>query len=531
MTALRNESRWSWWRDRRPDTRTAVWLFLLLFGFYALWAGGHTYSSDEEGAFQQSRALMHGTYALDITPDNAPVTAFRTGRDGLPAAIGGIGTSAVAVPLLALGRLAAVAAPADQQGVMERLFTGFTNSWITALIVVLIFLIAREVGAGRRPAVLLTLVYGVGTMAWPHAKTLLFSEPLAALLICAGVLYAIRAVQRGALPWALLSGAAIGASLLARVSSAPFIIIVGVYVLIVPLIREGLRDKGAWWRVVPRGLLFAAGVAVPIAIMLGVNAWRYGSAGDTGYGAVPLDFSLLEGLYGLILSPGKGLLWYAPVLLVALIALPFAIRRKPAEVILFVAIVLANLAIFARFFQWHGEQSWGPRYLQMVLPMVVLVVAPVLVPGCARWWRRALVIAGTVGALTAFLGSATYFNAYFGFAGQRLGTQTVDGEPALWRPIHFSPKWSPIVGHARLLNDAVAGTAGRIDGVDKSFGETGVFPSTDGARYSWYFWPPQLDTWWYWLYPQQSPLWPLVLFPMFVVAAGAGLSGLRREST
>ena len=530
MTRVRDESRPSWWRRRRPDTRTAVWLFLLLFGFYALWAGGHTYSSDEEGAYQQARALMHGTYALEISPENAPITALRSGRDGLPAAVGGIGQSAAGVPLLALGRLVSTAAPTEQQDVVERLFTGFTNSWITALIVVLIFLIAREVGAGRRSAVLLALVYGVGTMAWPHAKTLLFSEPLAALLICAGVLYAIRTTTRGTMPWALLSGLAISASMLARISTAPFLIIVAAYVLAIPLIRAGIKTKAAWRQMVPRTLLLGIGLAIPVVLLLAVNAWRYGSASDTGYGAVPLDFSPVEGLYGLILSPGKGLLWYAPVLLVAIVALPFAFRRKPAEVSLFLLIILANLAIFARFFQWHGEQAWGPRYMQTVLPMVVLIVAPVLVPGCARWWRRGLVIAGGIGAIVGFLGSVIYFNAYFAFAGQRLGTQTVDQEPALWRPIHFSPKWSPIVGHARLLNDAVVGTAGRIDGTDVTFGQTGVFPTADAARYSWYFWPPQLDTWWYWLLPEKAPLWPLALFPVFVVAAGTGLRGLRKES-
>ena len=530
MIRVRHDSEPSWWRRRRPDTRTAVWIFLLLFGFYALWAGGHSYSSDEEGAYQQSRALMHGTYALEITPDNAPITALRTGRDGLPAAIGGIGASAAAVPLLAVGRVASRAAPADQQDLIERLFAGFTNSWITALIAVLIFLIAREVGTGRRSAILLALVYGVGTMAWPHAKTLLFSEPLAALLVCAGVLYAIRTARRGMMPWALLSGLAIGASLLARISTAPFIIIVAAYVVAVPLVQAGLRSRRAWRDLIPRTLTFAVGLAIPVMILLAVNAWRYGSAGDTGYGAVPLDFSPLEGLFGLILSPGKGLLWYAPVLLVAIVALPFAFRRKPAEVSLFLLIILANLAIFARFFQWHGEQAWGPRYMQTVLPMVVLIVAPVLVPGCARWWRRGLVIAGGIGAIVGFLGSVIYFNAYFAFAGARLGTQDVNGEPALWRPIHFDPTWSPIVGHARLLNDAVIGTAGRIDGNDVSFGQTGVFPTTAAGRYSWYFWPPQLDTWWYWLLPEKAPLWPLLLFPVFVVAAGTGLRGLRRES-
>ncbi len=520
------------WRRLTPDTRTATWLFLLLFGFYALWAGGHTYSSDEEGAYQQARALTQGTYVLDVAPENRPITALRAGRDGQIAAVGGIGASAAAVPLLVVGKAAASTASSENAPIIERLFTGFTNSWITALIAVVIFLAARELGARRRPAVLLALVYGVGTMAWPHAKTLLFSEPLAALLVVAGVLWAIRAVRRGTWQWSLLAGLGVGASMLARVSTAPFVIILGAYIVLTtlaPLWRDRGNARATVMRAATRAGLFTGGVLIAAAVLTAVNAWRYGSASDTGYGTVPFDFSPLEGIYGLLLSPGKGILFYAPVVLVALIAIPFSFRRRPAEVLMLAAIVIANLAIFGRFVQWHGEQAWGPRYMQVVLPAIVLIIAPVLADPLRAAWRRGLVVAGIVGAAVSMLGSTIYFNAYFAYAGERLGTEQVNGEPALWQPMHFDPEWSAIVGHARLIPDALSSSAGRIDATDESFGRTGVFPATDIGRYLWYSWPPQLDTWWYWMFPQRTPKWPLILVPLFLAAMAFGLRGLRRE--
>lgn len=520
------------WRRLTPDTRAGTWLFLLLFGFFALWAGGHTYSSDEEGAYLQAQALMRGTYVLDVTPENRPITALRAGRDGQIAAVGGIGASAAAVPLLAVGKVAATTASNDDAPVIERLFTGFTNSWITAMIAVVIFLTARELGARRRPAVLLALVYGVGTMAWPHAKTLIFSEPLAALLVTVGILWGIRAVRRGSWHWALLAGLALGASTLARISTAPFVIIVGAYIvltLVAPLVRDRLRARSTLILAGRQGALYVAGAAIPALALIGVNSWRYGDASDTGYGAVQFDFSPLEGIYGLLLSPGKGLVFYAPVVVVALVAIPFAFRRKPAEVLMLLAIVVANLAIFGRFFQWHGEQAWGPRYMQVVLPAFVLIIAPVLADPLGAAWRRGLVAVGIVGAAVSMLGSTIYFNAYFAYAGERLGTEQVDGEPALWRPMHFDPEWSAIVGHARLLPDAISSSAARLDGVDESFGRTGVFPTTDIGRYLWYAWPPQIDTWWYWMFPQRTPKWPLILVPAFLAAMAFGVRGLRRE--
>jgi len=44
--------------ERTTRRRLALAIFLLLTGIYGLSAGGHTYSSDEEGMFQTTRSLV-----------------------------------------------------------------------------------------------------------------------------------------------------------------------------------------------------------------------------------------------------------------------------------------------------------------------------------------------------------------------------------------------------------------------------------------------------------------------------------------
>jgi hypothetical protein len=504
------------WKER-PNARVAVFLFLLLFGFYALWAGGHTYSSDEEGYLQQARALAHGGYAIDVNPENVAVVFPVGGRDGKPVAGGGIGTPMAAVPLVWAGEAAAVAADDDEY--VERVFAGFTNTWVTALIGAAVFLLALELGASRRAGVLLALVYGVGTMAWPHAKTL-FSEPLTALLVTVGVLGAVRAVNRRC-PWAAaVGGLAIGASVLARASTLPFVAVVALYLVVAAGLRFGPRGAA---RVV---LPFAAGAGASLLFVLATNRWRTGDSTATGYGAVPFDHPVTDGLQGLLLSPGKSIFVYAPVALVTVAGVWIALRRKPWETVMMGAIILGNLVIYARFPHWHGDQSYGTRYMQIVLPLIVAMLAPVV----ARWrWRQAVVVAGAVGVLPAFLGAVMYFNQYFIHAAGQLGGAIVDGEPRFITKSHDDPSWSPPVGHAKLLDDVVRQSARRVDGVDVTLVGPAAFPFTTNDRYFWYFNPPQLDAWWYWVFPADGPKGLLLLFPVFVGTAGAGLRGVRRS--
>src|SRR5207302_8836399 len=119
------------WTREHPPRAIALGLFLFLLGLYALSAGGHTYSSDEEGFFQQSRALVDGRSTLHLTPDEAGVTSTAAGRDGVVGG-GGLGLPLVATPLVAVGRAVGALAPSRLHQVVERLFASFTNAWVTA---------------------------------------------------------------------------------------------------------------------------------------------------------------------------------------------------------------------------------------------------------------------------------------------------------------------------------------------------------------------------------------------------------------
>lgn len=483
-----------------------VVIVVLFIGVFGLTSGGHTYSSDEEGYLRQAIALSEGSSAIDVPIDALQVTAVRGGRDNSLVAGGGIGSPLVAVPFAWLGQGISTLTPAVPAETVQRFVVGFTNALIGALLIGVIFLLSRELGAPRPAATLLCTAAGFGTMIWPYARTSLFSELLTALLLTAAILLAFRCARLGR-AWMSLTSGVVGASaVMARPSALPLLVPIFLYVAWMGWRHTGIR------RALVLASTFIAGAAIALSATAGLNRWRYGSATDSGYGPVPFDHGVLDGLTGLLLTPGKSLFLYAPLTLIGVVALVVVMRRRPAEAIVLASVIVINTLIFARFVNWHGDQSWGPRYLLITLPLLVVAIAPLMT---RPTWRAAVLVAGCLGVMPAFLGSAIYFNQYYLVAAAQHG----DGYIGV---THRDTAASPLAGHTRLLAPAVENTARALSDSASRATYAAPFPSGASARYGWYFRPPMIDTWWTWSRLRGETGWLLLLMlPLGMVTAAA----------
>jgi hypothetical protein len=112
------------------------------------------------------------------------------------------------------------------------------------------------------------------------------------------------------------------------------------------------------------------------AVFIALLNWvRYGSPLTSGYSLLQqATFStpLPVGLYGLLFSPGKGLLFYSPILWAGFAGLFIMFRTRRAEAILISLVILADLLFFAMYEFWTGGWNWGPRYLLPMVPLLVL---------------------------------------------------------------------------------------------------------------------------------------------------------------
>jgi len=108
------------------------------------------------------------------------------------------------------------------------------------------------------------------------------------------------------------------------------------------------------------------------------NVVRFGSPFDFGYHTSNWQAPFFPGLYGLTLSPGKGLLWYAPPILLGLIGFRSFARRSPHEALLCGGVFVGYLLLHSSYTYWEGGWCWGPRLILPVLPFAILPAGSLL---------------------------------------------------------------------------------------------------------------------------------------------------------
>jgi hypothetical protein len=430
---------------------------LLTFAVYLLSARGIPITPDEQIVFDTTAALAHGRVAIDTPVLDQLHGLAVTRSDGRRVGIYGIGTSAVSLPFFEAGKLVSHLAPeADRQKVVWNM-TMFTGALLTAATVFVLMLTCLLLGAPPAGAVLIGVAYGLGSFAYPHASTL-FTEPGTALCVIAAAYFAFRSARTRRRLDLVACGACAAAALLFRVSAVLFLPLVGVYCVAAGARAKDLR-KGVEW-----GAWYTAGAAGPLLLLLAVNRWRYGRATNFGYTfgkATRQSYPILRGLAGQWLSSGKSIFLYAPIVIVVVLGLWWAVRRAPMELCLLGSIVLANTLYFARVQFWSGDWAWGPRYMQIVLPCLAAMAAPLMV---ARLWRRAVLAATAVGlvfsALPAVLLRFTYlFNAAY----KVMPPDRPSGGPTNWDHSYYALVWhtwrfQPIAWQLRHIPRTIANT-------------------------------------------------------------------------
>jgi hypothetical protein len=121
------------------------------------------------------------------------------------------------------------------------------------------------------------------------------------------------------------------------------------------------------------------------------NLARFGSFLATAYADQPegVQFSvpILHSLWIYVLSPGKGVFWYSPPLLAALLAWP-AFFRKDRHLALGIALMIAGYVLVVGRWQNLGGWCWGPRHLFQITPLLLLPLPLLLRSGQSEQSRN-----------------------------------------------------------------------------------------------------------------------------------------------
>jgi hypothetical protein len=210
-------------------------------------------------------------------------------------------------------------------------------------------------------------------------------------------------------------------------------------------------------RTVPQDtrLFSVACFALPFLALNGIASF----IAHAGGGFAAPRGALIEGLFGLTFSTGKGLWLYAPLVLLSPAGFALWWRRSPGEAARSIVIVLVGLVAVASLQAWHGDPAFGPR---RVIPLLPVLFEPVALVVARVWGMRArapkgLVLGlGLLGLSVQSLGVMLTPPTYL-----RVATyvKNASGAPGWFgaEPFecHFMPQFSPIVGHAWLLRHLV----------------------------------------------------------------------------
>ncbi len=345
--------------------------------------------------------LLTGSFRLPPPPPGAWLDPylFRTLPGGAPGVdfgyqpLGSLARAALLAPVglvpagLLRGRVA--------DGVLQ-----FLPLVLTALSIVPLARVARLAGCARRTAPALASALVLATFLGPLGRSD-FQEPFVVFL-SVWSLERVLVARRLARPRRLGTLATAGGLAALALLAKPTAFVVWPALLLAasrPLRRPArARDFEA----------LAAGAVPGLAAFFILNAVRFGSPLDFGYrfghflpGAERV--SLVWTTLRLTILPNRGVLWFAPLLLLAFFV---PMKRRLAEPLRTDcgAALIAAGGFFAAnlwWWAWEGGFGWGPRLLAPAVALSMPWLA-----GQGRTWRRAaflLALAGFVLNLPAYL--------------------------------------------------------------------------------------------------------------------------------
>jgi hypothetical protein len=259
---------------------------------------------------------------------------------------------------------------------------------ITAITAYLVGLMSRLLGAGTREALWAIAFFGLGSPAFAASRGD-WPQPLVALSWAAGFYACLRYVNGGGRRWLWVSALSIVYGILSRPLEGSFLL-PGVLILLLPVWR--LRPSVAAYQV----LAWVAGAVLTLAF----NWVRFGGPTNFGYpSSVAWTTPLWVGFPSALVSPGRGVLWEFPALVLSVLGAILLWRRgSRTEVLAFVGVPAVLFIEACQYFEWVGGWDWGFRFFQPALPLVAALagIGVLRLGGSLRSWLPATLLAAGI---------------------------------------------------------------------------------------------------------------------------------------
>lgn len=446
-------------------TRLILYYFIACFSFFLLFSSGFVDSQDGLQYLAIARRMYFDhTFEMPTASypdDNIHMSVVKT-KDGKVYSPTGFGYSVALLPAVALSDVIErfahaqpVAAFPLQSDWPELLFASMTNAFWGGVLAVVLFLYICSFGFSLRTSLLWGFLLIVTSNLFAYTK-----YSFAHMIFIVFSVLTMYCIRRTFLTrnnkYMVLVGVFFGLTLIAYNVTFWFLLPpMAVYYLLLSW-RENYFE---WKNTTRQALLFAMGVLPFIVIYWWFNTVRFGNGITTGYSALsifhPPAYVVFEGIWGLFFSPGRSFLLYSPYLLLLLLFW-FKLRKKYVPEL----ISFSLLAFFYIFFigtllgdvdylVWHGESSWGPRYMTPVVAFLGILV-PTIVNKLSRW-QKLLVVAPIllVGFWIELIGMI--FPYQIKFAGLQTDDFMNGRNLNVYEYGNFIPRYSPVFTMSKTL--------------------------------------------------------------------------------
>lgn len=282
------------------------------------------------------------------------------------------------------------------------LVTIFTSSLFSALTVILIYKISRYFTKKESDRLLIVLIYGLGTLAFPFA-TVYFSHATATFFIFLSfyLLFKVKNEKLSDMRLILLGGIFAG-----------FAVVVDYIVILIVMALVGftlsIKRKNTT-------LFYVVSIFAGLMSLLLYNLLIFGTPfeltinhSDSALFPSRFDMNLpeLPLILQMLILPYRGLLFYSPVLILSFIGLFYMYKEHKLETVVITLIFTSFLFVFSMMVGWWGGTSYGMRYMLPVIPFLMLPLIYIF----KKLNFRLIIILVTLSIFVNILGLQTWEN-------------------------------------------------------------------------------------------------------------------------
>ncbi len=387
----------------------AVGLFLALLGLYVLTSPGRIDMIDGQFRYEVARNWLDRGRPDIVDRTLIPIGLAIMTQNGVYAVYNAAG-SVAGMPFILLAR-----ALPDSSTERERFMFSMVGPVFGAALGGLLVVAYSMLGLSLARAVLWACVCCLATLWWPGSTTI-FDQNQHAFWLALALILAWESGRRRRV-WPAALGGLAGAILLNYQES---------YALLLPAIglavastspdasRTGETqltrtiDPGT----IRRYLAFGLACGLGFVSLVAYNHARFGALTYAGRYTDPLIFGFghpIAALFGLFLSPGKGVFLFSPPLLLALIGGRRLFARAPGLAFAIAGASIIHVLVVMQLVFFGGDWAWGPRYLLILIPMWALAM-PFAAERAKRWGVTTLV---ALGLLSQALGVSLDHQRFF----------------------------------------------------------------------------------------------------------------------